>query len=140
MWGMPRDTMPTPRTFETSIHDMTIDEWKGLALRCSIQIGRHPGTDGEQDPGSGMAKDIDAIKQAIGRPPSLRDGELDEGSGLSKMLVEHHRAAAKTKSVSTGAIIIALAGVVVTAIQHFSPPAAAAVPVPVPVVVPAASR
>jgi hypothetical protein len=138
---MGRETMPTPMNIEASIHDMTLDEWKGLALRVSIQLGRRPGTDGPDDAGSGMLRDVAEMKNAIGRPPSLKDGQLDEGSGLSKMLVEHHRTSARSRATSLGAVVIAVAGAVVTLANQYAAHAAPpSVPVPVPIAVPAPAR
>lgn len=129
--------MPTPINIETAVHDMTIDEWKGLALRTSIQLGRRPGTDGEDDAGTGALRDIYEMRQIVGRPPVLKDGKLDEGTGLAKLLVEHHQTAKVMNGRSTGALIAAAASVLVavaTAISHvYAAPAPLPVPMPVPV-------
>lgn len=132
--------MPTPSRIETSIHDMTIDEWKGLALRTSIQLGHRPGTDGPGDQGSGALRDIYEMRQIIGRPPAIVDGKLDEGTGLAAMLVENHRTA---KGRSTRALMAAAASFLValaTALHHVygAPPPPAPLPMPIPVAAPSA--
>jgi hypothetical protein len=143
MLRMGRDPLLTPVSIETAVHDMTIDEWKGLALRTSIQLGRRPGTDGEQDDGLGALRDIYEVRQIVGRPPMFKDGKWDEGTGLAKLLVEHHQTAATSKKQSAGALVTAGAAflmAVATVIQHVYAAPPPPVSVPVPIAVPAPAR
>jgi len=165
---MARDTMPTPVSVERSAHDMSLDEWKGLALRCSVQLGRRPGTDGDDDRGAGLARDVYGVVEAVGRKPDPAsndrgyglaadmaeikillgrrpgtNGADDEGTGVARIADEHHRATRSSANRSAGALVAAGASVLVAiaaVLQAYAQTPRAPVSVPAPASIVGAGR